>query len=68
MSFELLENRSLLSVVPIPPANFLAQPAFKIYRPSTFDSIGSTSPYGLTPNEIRGAYGLGTYASGVLSN
>ena len=29
---------------------------------------GSTTPLGLTPNQIRGAYGLGSYTSGVLSN
>jgi hypothetical protein len=29
---------------------------------------GSTIPYGLTPNQVRGAYGLGSYSNGVLSN
>ena len=31
-------------------------------------SYGSATPAGLTPNQIRGAYGLGSYTSGVLSN
>ncbi len=28
----------------------------------------SDTPFGLTPNQIRGAYGLGTYTNGVLSS
>ena len=34
--------------------------------PSTL--YGSSTPAGLTPNQIRGAYGLGSYTSDVLSN
>ena len=34
--------------------------------PST--NYGSSTPAGLTPNQIRGAYGLGSYTAGALSN
>jgi subtilase family serine protease len=48
---EQLEARALLSAVHGPGAG------------THFDK----TPTGLTPNEIRGAYGLGSYTSGVLS-
>ncbi len=31
-------------------------------------NYGSSTPAGLTPNQIRGAYGLGSYTAGTLSN
>jgi len=68
LTFELLEARSLLSVVPTPAAASLFQPALKAHRLSTSDAVGSSNPVGLTPNEVRGAYGLGTYTAGVLNN
>ena len=37
--------------------------------PKPLDFGGASSPIGLTPNQVRGAYGLGTYSSsGVLTN
>ena len=68
LGFELLERRTLLSVAGILPANWQAQPACDVHLLNTSDSGGSVSPYGLTPDQVRGAYGLGTYTSGVLSN
>ena len=68
LSFESLEERSLLSVIPSPLANAQPRPALVTHSLGTFDASGSSSPFGLTPNQVRGAYGLGTYASGVLSN
>ena len=68
LGFEALEVRSLLSVVPVLPTYLQAKPAYKIHPLAAFDANGSTSPYGLTPNQVRGAYGLGTYTAGVLSN
>ena len=74
LRFEPLEHRSLLSVVPPVPADFRQHPDYLLHplsplsTPATFDSSGSSSPNGLTPNQIRGAYGLGTYTSDVLSN
>jgi subtilase family serine protease len=64
---ETLESRTLLDasfpagchVTPIADPHFL----------SGSNQPGSTSPNGLAPNQIRAAYGLGTYGtSGVLSN
>ena len=66
--FESLEVRTLLSVGVQLPAGWAAQ------RPITADflggsnSAGISTPVGPTPNQIRGAYGLGTYVSGVLTN
>ena len=69
LSFESLEDRRLLSVVPALPANSQPHPTFEVDRLSTFDFNGSSTPVGLTPNEVRGAYGLGAYSSsGVLGN
>ncbi len=68
---EALEDRRLLSVVPALPANWQAQPTIQIVSPSAFAPSGSSTPNAnaLTPNQIRGAYGLGTYDStGALSN
>ena len=50
------------------PANWQAVPIAVPHFLSTANDTGSTTPYGLTPNQIRGAYGLGTYSSGVLSS
>jgi hypothetical protein len=50
--FEPLEPKALLSASPID---------------LTSTRYGSATPQGLTPNQIRGAYGLGSYTSGVLS-
>ena len=68
LRFEPLEGRTLLSVAPLLPANWQAQPMSEVQLLNTSDAGGSSSPYGLTPNQVRGAYGLGTYTSGVLSN
>jgi hypothetical protein len=50
---EALEAKAMLSVSAVTAAS---------------GSGGSTTPAGLTPNQIRGAYGLGSYTSGVLAN
>ena len=64
-----MEDRTLLSVVPTLPASWLAQPALATQLHDTPDGSGSWMPVGLTPNQIRGAYGLGTYdSSGTLNN
>ena len=68
LSFEPLEDRRLLSVVPAVLADWQAQPTLRLHLLNALDASGSSSPYGLSPNQVRGAYGLGTYASGVLSN
>jgi len=69
LRFEPLEDRTLLSVVPALPANWQAQPTFKIHFLNTANPSGSSSPSGgLIPNQVRGAYGLGSYTGGVLSN
>src|SRR5271166_6365417 len=62
---EALEERRLLSVSPQLPHGWHANPiAFYTVSPH---AVGST-PQGLSPNQVRGAYGLGSYTAGVLSN
>ncbi|MGO9114213.1 MAG: autotransporter-associated beta strand repeat-containing protein [Thermoguttaceae bacterium] len=70
LGFEPLEDRRLLSVVPALPVNARSYPTFKVHSLTTSDSYGTTSPVGLIPNQVRGAYGLGTYSagSGSLNN
>jgi autotransporter-associated beta strand protein len=47
----------------------LPHPDFDVHLLNAFDFSGSSNPDGLTPNQVRGAYGLGTYnSSGVLGN
>ena len=50
------------------PAGLQAVPIGNFASIVTPDGWGSQSPFGLTPNQVRGAYGLGTYTSGNLSN
>jgi autotransporter-associated beta strand protein len=68
LRFEPLEDRALLSVVAALPANLQSQPTYVALHTSS-PSVTS-SPSGLLPNQIRGAYGLGTYSagSGSVSN
>ena len=68
LALEALEVRTLLSVAVQLPAGWEAQPSLSANLVSGSNSTGSSIPYGLTPNQIRGAYGLGTYQSGVLTN
>jgi len=63
LRFEPLEGRRLLSVVPPLPANPQPHPAFAVDRLIAYDYSGSSNPFGLTPNQVRGAYGLGAYGS-----
>ena len=67
--FEALEARTLLSVSLQLPAGWEAHPMVKAdltkVKPADNDV---SAPYGLTPNQIRGAYGLGSYTSGMLIN
>ena len=67
LACEALEARMLLSVAVQIPAGCSATPIADPYFLGPADS-GSSTPYGLTPNQVRGAYGLGSYTSGVLSN
>jgi autotransporter-associated beta strand protein len=67
LGFEPLEDRRLLSVIPLTSAGWKAQPAFRVHWLAGFLANGATSPSGLTPNQIRGAYGLGTYSGGSIS-
>ncbi len=76
--YEPLEAWALLSVAP--PVGLQAVPALSSDYITTPGNTGFPAPYtaanypgapgasGLTPNQIRGAYGLGSYTSGVLSN
>ncbi len=64
-ALEQLEPRNLLSAAPQLPAGWQAKPLAEFLRPSF---VGSASPTALTPNQIRGAYGLGGYVSTSLSN
>ncbi|MGO9109330.1 MAG: LamG-like jellyroll fold domain-containing protein, partial [Thermoguttaceae bacterium] len=64
LSFESLEDRALLSVVPTLPANLKSYPTFEFH--GIPDITGSSSPVGLSPNQVRGAYGLGTIGSGAI--
>ena len=66
LRFEALEDRRLLSVAPTLPAGWQAHPDLSVHLLSTFDASGSSTPYGYSPNQVRGAYGLGTYSSGTL--
>ena len=52
--------------LPRRPANWQAHPAFQ--RLGTFNPSGTVATPGLPPAELRGAYGLDTYAGGVLAN
>ena len=63
---EPLETRVLLDAAL--PAGWQATPIADPHFLSGFDYSGSSTPYGLAPNQIRGAYGLGSYTSGTLSN
>ena len=79
---EALEPRTLLSVsLQLPggpqgnPVPWVASPLPGLpgtpgrgADPRPPSGYGSATPAGLTPNQIRGAYGLGSYTSGVLSN
>jgi len=65
LRFEPLEARALLSVIPVTAAG--SQPHHPYMHLQKADGTG-TSPAGLVPNQVRGAYGLGTYTSGVLHN
>jgi hypothetical protein len=68
--FEDLEPKAMLSAsLPI-PADAQGGALTSLLRLSPSNaaiSLGSATPAGLTPNQIRGAYGLGSYTSGVLS-
>ena len=61
---ETLEARTLLSLSV--PAGWHATPPWQ--RPLGITPEQTAAPTGMTPNEIRGAYGLGSYTGGVLSN
>ena len=67
LSVEPLEDRRLLSAAPVLSAGLTATPSFLAYSPAgefagvQTDSSGSANPSGLTPTQLRGAYGLGTY-------
>ena len=74
---EPLELRTLLSVslhhpAGSPLASFVPKGNSAVSGPAYFAGTstpyGSATPAGLSPNQIRGAYGLGSYTSGVLSN
>ena len=65
---EALEARTLLSGGPQLPAGGYATPIAVPYLPSDPTPTNSASAAELTPNQVRGAYGLGSYSSGVLSN
>jgi len=49
------------------PAKWSAKPALAIKSGSGKPNIGSTSPYGLTPAQMRGAYGLGQFNSSSVT-
>ena len=66
--FEVLEAKTLLSVGAQLPAGWEAQPSIKADLLNGFNSAGSSAPDGLSPYQVRGAYGLDTYASGMLTN
>ncbi len=70
LALEALEVRTLLSVAVQLPAGWEARPSLSANLVSGSNSTGLPTPYakGLTPNQVRGAYGLGTYQSGVLTN
>ena len=58
----------LLSASPQLPAGWQATPIALGHFLSPLTYSGYTSPVGLSPNQVRGAYGLGSYTGGVLSN
>ncbi len=64
LRFEPLEDRRLLSVAPALPASLQPHSTLESYLPATFDYTGTSSPTGYSPNQIRAAYGLGTYSAG----
>ena len=68
LRFELLENRTLLSASPSLVASAQAQPTCQVDLVGTADAAGSSTPGGLSPNQVRGAYGMGSYTGTVLSN
>ena len=60
--FETLEARTLLSVAVQLPAGWEARPPLSA---NLLNSAGSSTPYGLTPSQIRGAYyGPGVHGDG----
>ena len=66
LCLEPLEDRRLLSASAAFPAGYTVHPDFIAYpalhaASSVNPDGGSTSPSGLTPYQIRGAYGLGQY-------
>jgi hypothetical protein len=63
LRFEPLEDRRLLSLVPSVSAAGQVHPTYVPLNAS--DYTGSASPTGLSPSQIRGAYGLGLYGSGL---
>ena len=71
---EPLEARRLLSGTLNMPANLTDLtpqtdlPATSVMKPLAISDAGCSTADGLTPDEMRGAYGLGSYTSGVLSN
>ena len=74
LCFEPLEDRRLLAAAPFVPAGWVSQPAHVFMatadaKPGTQVSLsGLQSPSGLTPNQVRGAYGLGTYVWNSSTN
>ena len=62
---EALEERRLLSVSLQLPQGWHANPV-RFHANSTPSQFGT--PQGLSPNQMRDAYGLGSYTGGVLSN
>ena len=65
LRIEPLEARSLLSAAPALPANWQAEPAHKLVGPIVHADSSSTS--GLTPAQVRAAYGLSNGSSSGLS-
>jgi hypothetical protein len=68
LEIESLESRTLLSATPKLPVSWHAAPTARVHWIANPSAGGSSSPYGLTPNQLRGAYGLGTYSGGTLSS
>jgi hypothetical protein len=68
LAIEPLETRVLLDASL--PAGSQATSTLDLHFFNGSVNCGSMTPWGwgLTPNQIRGAYGLGSYTSGVLSN
>ena len=66
LRIEPLEDRALLSAAPHTPAGWTAQPAFRADKLAAPDA-GSASPSGLSPNDVRTWYGLGSYGSSGIT-